>query len=305
MNHRSTPAQGESFSETMAAAFPSLAGLLRFPEEDDGRSLADAAQRDLESTLQLLAERARYVMGASGVAIALCDGEGMVCRASAGPSAPPLETQLQVDSGLTAESIRTREILRCDDADNDRRVDQESCRALGVKSVMVTPLMRERQPIGVFELLAERTHAFEERDITVLKRLSAMVLTALDHAEAANRAASKTSAAAIEESKRGTHPSPVEELAAESVPDLTREVGEIHRCSVCGFPVSASRSVCLDCEKGKKIEPEPSEAVEEEAVLFPLQDATPAEHGWLASTCYLAAVMAAVVAILWLVFRLH
>jgi GAF domain-containing protein len=308
MDHGSNLAQA-SFAETMAAAFPSLADLLRFPEEDDGRSLADAAQRDLESALQLLAERARYVMGASGVAIALREGEEMVCRASAGPSAPPLETPLQVDSGLTAESLRQREILRCDDADNDQRVDQDSCRALGVKSVMVTPLLRQRQPIGVFELLAERSYAFEERDVTVLQRLSAMVLTALDHADAATRAVKETKAVVEEIEESGsaiaTQPPAKAAILTGSTPDLTKEVGEIHRCSVCGFPVSASRSLCLDCEKGKKLEANAAEQKEEDAPVFALQNDTPAEHGWLASACYLVSIMVTVVAILWLVFRLH
>jgi len=103
MDQSSTLAQDGSFSGMTAVAFPSLTDLLRFPAEDDGKSLAEAANRDLESALQLLVERAQYVMGASGAAIALRDGEEMICRASAGPSAPPLETQLQVDSGLTAE----------------------------------------------------------------------------------------------------------------------------------------------------------------------------------------------------------
>lgn len=306
MAHGSTPAQ-ESFSETMAAAFPSLADLLRSPEEDEGKSLADAAQRDLNSTLQLLAERARYVMGASGVAIALRDGDEMVCRASAGPSAPPLETQLQFDSGLTAESIRQQQILRCDDAEHDQRVDQESCRALGVKSVMVTPLLRQHQPIGVFELLAERSYAFEERDITALKRLSAMVLTALDHAEAATRATSETPAGAvadIEESEGRKLPLPIE-AQQHSASELTKEVGEIHRCSACGFPVSATRALCLDCEKGTKVETAAAEQVEEDSSVFASPFEQTAEHGWLASACYLIAIMATVVGILWLVFRLH
>lgn len=301
------------FSETMAAAFPSLADLLRFPEEDDGKSLADAAQRDLESTLQLLAERARYVMGASGVAIALRDGEEMVCRASAGPSAPPLETQLQADSGLTAESIRQLQILRCDDAESDERVDQDSCRALGVKSVMVTPLLRQRQPVGVFELLAERSYAFEERDVTALKRLSEMVLTALDHADAARQAAKETASGEIEESGRAVaiEPEPAKEATrgAESTPDLTKEIGAIHRCSVCGFPVSASRNLCLDCEKAneraKKPEAAAPEPIEDDTPVFALQNDTPAEHSWLASAFYLFSIVLTVVAILWLVFRLH
>lgn len=297
-----------------AAAFPNLPGLLRFPAEDDGKSLAEAARRDLESTLQLLAERAQYVMGASGAAIALRDGDGMICRASAGPSAPPLETQLQVDSGLTAESIRKRQILRCDDAESDRRVDQASCRALGVKSVMVTPLLRQREPIGVFELLAERSYAFEERDVAVLERLSAMVLTALEHADAVEQAASEIAA-------RTTENEEVEEphCATEDVPltseetflkpavgvDLVQEVGQIHKCSACGFPVSASRDVCLDCEKARRSETGASAAENSTLPVFLSEYATLPEHGWMASAFYVVAIMLTALAIVWLVFKLH
>src|SRR5579862_161961 len=43
----------------------------RFPADDSSKSLTEMAQRDLEAALQLLAERAQYITGASGAAIAL------------------------------------------------------------------------------------------------------------------------------------------------------------------------------------------------------------------------------------------
>src|SRR6266851_6561512 len=134
-------------------AAPAVREALRFPGEDGGKSLSEMAQRDLNTALQLLAERAQYITGASGAAIALREGENMVCRASAGPSAPELGAHLQVDSGLSGESIRTQQILRCDNAETDARVNWESCRALGIVSIMVMPLLREREVSGVFELL--------------------------------------------------------------------------------------------------------------------------------------------------------
>ena len=133
---------------------------LPFPGEDGGKSLTEMAQRDLDATLQLLAERAQYITGASGAAIALRDGENMVCCASAGATAPALGAHLQTDSGLSAESVRTRKILHCDDAETDPRVNQESCRALGIASVVVMPLVRDDEVYGVFELLAGRPARF-------------------------------------------------------------------------------------------------------------------------------------------------
>src|SRR5579863_2288639 len=71
----------------------------RFPAEDAGRSLAEMAQRDLDAALQLLADRAHYITGASGAAIALRRGEhrDLLCRASAGSNAPQLGTLLSME----------------------------------------------------------------------------------------------------------------------------------------------------------------------------------------------------------------
>lgn len=158
---------------------------MRFPAEDEGRSLAEMAQRDLTATLQLLAERAQYITGATGAAIALKDEQDMVCRASAGSSAPEVGALLQVNSGLSGESVRTRQTLRCDDATTDGRVNRESCEALGIRSVVVMPLLRGDEVIGVFELFSDKANVFEPRDLTALERMGAMVHAALEHSAAA------------------------------------------------------------------------------------------------------------------------
>ena len=162
-------------------------GLLKFPGEDDGRSLTHMAQRDLDAALQLLAQRAQYITAASGTAIALREEREMICRASAGSSAPPLGSHLQVDSGLSGESVRSRQILRCDNAETDSRVNRDTCKALGIASVIVMPLIDNDEVVGVFELFSEREAAFEERDVVALQRLAEMILTAVEHAAAAKR----------------------------------------------------------------------------------------------------------------------
>jgi putative methionine-R-sulfoxide reductase with GAF domain len=352
MDHGGTHAQAAGIAK-VAPAFPASPDFFRFPAEDDGRSLADAARRDLESALQLLAERAQYIMGASGVAIALRDGEEMVCRASAGPSAPVLESRFQVESGLTAESIRQRQVLRCDDAESDGRVDRESCRALGVRSVMVSPLLRQRQAIGVFELLAERSYAFEERDVTVLVRLSEMVLTALEHADGVAQAATEVVAGEVtpdEVTPNEVAAQPAEEVSVDEVfvdqicvdeisvdkigvdeikeapiaieelprgipepillPDLSQEIGQIQKCAACSFPVSANRSLCLDCEKAAKSSADDlqqlnPQQLNNEGSEFMAPYGESSAHGWLASCFFVVAIMMTALAILWLVFRLH
>jgi GAF domain len=140
-------------------------------------SLSEMASRDLDAALQLLAERAQYITDASGAAIALRRGRhnDMFCRASAGSSAPELGALLSMEYGLSGESVRTREIQRCDDAQNDARVNREGCRRLGIASVIVLPIISQDHVLGVFELFSGKPYAFDERDLSALQRLGAMV----------------------------------------------------------------------------------------------------------------------------------
>ena len=114
----------------------------RFPGEDGGQSLAEMACNDLDAALQLLAERAQYITGASGAAIALRRGEhnDMLCRATAGSNAPELAASLTPEDGTFRKSVRRRQAMRCDDAENDPRVNREGCRRLGISSSSSCPL---------------------------------------------------------------------------------------------------------------------------------------------------------------------
>lgn len=160
---------------------------LRFPGDDGGRSLAQMAESDLDAALQLLADRAQYITGANGAAIALRrDGRNdMQCRASTGSNVPELGALLSTEFGLSGESVRTRKALRCDDADRDPRVNREGCRQLGIASVVVMPVVNDDEVMGVFELFSGKVNAFGERDLTALRRLSEMVETAVKLARAA------------------------------------------------------------------------------------------------------------------------
>jgi hypothetical protein len=170
---------------TLASAMPVSA--VRFPGEDGGHSLAEMAQRDLDAALQLLADRAQYITGASGSAIALrrSGKNDMLCRASTGENSPELGALLSTEFGLSGESVRTRRALRCDDAERDARVNREVCRELGIASVVVMPVVNDDEVLGVFELFSGKANAFGDRDLSALQRLSDMVETAVRLARAA------------------------------------------------------------------------------------------------------------------------
>src|SRR5438105_7220158 len=127
------------------------------PEQDNRQSFDDMAigiELDLEPGISIIAERAQALTGATGAAIALRKGDEIVCRARTGRTAPDLGVRLQANSGLSAESVRTGEVLLCDDTESDPFVDLASCRRLGVRSILVAPLRQFRRTLGIFEVLS-------------------------------------------------------------------------------------------------------------------------------------------------------
>ena len=133
--------------------------------------------------LQFIAERALAISGASGVAIALAEGRDIVCRGTAGDTAPPLGLKLDLRSGLTAICYTTGTVVRCDDSDKDARVDREACRSLGVRSVVAVPL-REAQGtgvkvVGLIEAFEKESFGFTDGDVRELSLLAELTIEAI------------------------------------------------------------------------------------------------------------------------------
>lgn len=137
----------------------------------------------LEVVLNEIVEQACLATGATGAAIVLKRDSEMVCRASSGSTAPDLGSLLDTSSGLSGTCLRTLRTERCDDVLTDGRADVAASFRLGVRSVMVMPLIREDKLLGVFELFSSRACAFGDRDERTLEALASRTLTSLERAE--------------------------------------------------------------------------------------------------------------------------
>jgi len=124
--------------------------------------------------LAVVAQRAQAFTNASGVAIALSEGNAdeIVCRARSGASAPDVGASLRVDGTFTGLCIQTGKELRCDDCETDTRVDTAAIRALGIRSMVVTPIRDENKVVGVLAAFAPTPHAFTITHVAVLKTMA-------------------------------------------------------------------------------------------------------------------------------------
>jgi GAF domain-containing protein len=134
---------------------------------------------DLEPAIGVITERAQALTGATGAAIALRSGSEVICRARAGRTAPDVGIRLQTDSGISAECLRSGEIVLCNDAEDDPQVDLASCRRLGVRSILAAPLRQFHRTLGIFEVLSASPKAFTQQHATTMQLLASMMVAAI------------------------------------------------------------------------------------------------------------------------------
>jgi putative methionine-R-sulfoxide reductase with GAF domain len=175
----------------------------------------EALGTDLDAGLFLIARRAQTFTRAGSAAIALTEGQDMVCRANAGLSAPPLGAHFRIGSGFSGECVRTGLLLRCDDSETNPCVDRESCRSLGIRSMIATPIYRDASIIGLLEVFSEDAYAFGSEAELVLPRLAEIISDAVHRAGSARQDLPAKLGNVDDEF-------PVEELADLSLPELSR-----------------------------------------------------------------------------------
>ncbi len=136
---------------------------------------------DLQAVMDLIAARTQELTQAGGVVIELLEGETLTARAASGRAASFLELGEAGVAGLSRECVRTGEILCCNDAERDPRVDLHSCRRLGARSLIVVPLVYDRQPVGVMQVQSPELYAFSAMDIHTLQLMAGLIGAAMSH----------------------------------------------------------------------------------------------------------------------------
>jgi|SRR5579872_1925245 len=142
-----------------------------------------SADLALDLVLHDLVERITQATHATGGAIAIQQGGEFVCRATAGETAPGLGTRINQKSGLSALCIQSKTWQLCEDTRDDARIDAAVIAELGVRSILVFPVLRDGL-MGVIEIFSAEGKAFSERDVDILRKFSAEIVGSIDEAGA-------------------------------------------------------------------------------------------------------------------------
>ncbi len=126
----------------------------------------------LDLALNELVVAATTLIHADAAAVALARGDQMVCRATTGDHAPDLGIPIHARTGLSGACIRSRSPQNCRDTESDELVDPDVSRLLGIRSILVVPILDGQDPVGIIEAFSRRPSAFSPADEFLLQQLA-------------------------------------------------------------------------------------------------------------------------------------
>src|SRR5438309_9539863 len=110
---------------------------------------------EVDGAMALIADQARNVANASGVAIGLLEGDNLVYRAGSGGAAAYIGRYVKAALSVARAS---GEILRVENTQTDARIEAAICRQFGAKALLIVPICRGRAVVGAIEILFSDAH---------------------------------------------------------------------------------------------------------------------------------------------------
>jgi putative methionine-R-sulfoxide reductase with GAF domain len=175
----------ETFQQVLASAFvvqesqidrKSLSAVMELEQ------LVARGELDLDGAMYQVAECARNVANATGVAIALLKGGQLIHRAGSGSAASDIGRQVTAALTVSAHVDGTREILRVEDAQTDKRIEASVRRQFRARSLLILPIYQTRTLVGVLEVMFGEPHAFQDAEVLIYqlmaRRIEASILQA-------------------------------------------------------------------------------------------------------------------------------
>lgn len=253
--------------------------------------------RSQSDELMVIAQRAQAFTNASGTAIALSEGNAdeFTCRARSGAAAPEVGTTMRLEGSFTGLCVQTGKELRCDDAETDTRVDTNAIRALGIRSMVVTPIKEDNKVIGVLACFAPTAHAFTITHVAVLKTMADQITGSLQKDRRMREEGVSPEPAPSPAFPKTAPAAPAAPPPVVIKPSVSNGNGTAAAPAKSAFPVVSRVEIARPAEPSSTISPKKEEKRPEARANFGTLDAMAAKDGKSGANFKILAAVAVVV----------
>lgn len=134
---------------------------------------------DLSAVMDAAAAKAVELTDADGAVVELLEDDAIVYRSAHGLAEAQLGLRMPVANSLSGSVLTSRRAALCSDSESDDRVNREACRKVGLRSMVIVPLIADDAAIAVMKLVWKEPRVFndgEEQIAQLLANMTAMLM---------------------------------------------------------------------------------------------------------------------------------
>ncbi|MYM36909.1 GAF domain-containing protein [Duganella sp. FT50W] len=134
---------------------------------------------DLSAVMDAAAAKAVELTAADGAVVELLEDDAIVYRSAHGLAEAQLGLRMPVANSLSGSVLTSRRAALCSDSESDERVNREACRKVGLRSMVIVPLIADGAAIAVMKLVWKEPRVFndgEEQIAQLLANMTAMLM---------------------------------------------------------------------------------------------------------------------------------
>lgn len=130
---------------------------------------------DIANIMDIVVQKTQLITNSDGASMELIEKSEIVSSAASGIAEKFLGLRLDIDISLSGECIRKRIPLISNNIEIDDRVNKNVCRQIGVKSMIVLPLICNNIVVGVLKVLSRKTNHYSEEEISILELMTGLI----------------------------------------------------------------------------------------------------------------------------------
>lgn len=137
---------------------------------------------DLGNIMDLVTQRTKEITNADGASVELIEKTELVYSSVSGMAQRFLGLRLNIENSLSGQCIQKRVPLISHDIETDDRVNKAACRQIGLRSMIVVPLIYLDEVVGIMKVLSGEPNHFKDEDIKTLELMSGLIAAGMYNA---------------------------------------------------------------------------------------------------------------------------
>ncbi|WP_167761282.1 sensor domain-containing diguanylate cyclase [Duganella callida] len=137
---------------------------------------------DLSAVMDAASAKAVELTDADGAVVELLEEDAIVYRSASGIAEAQLGLRMPVANSLSGRCLTTRTACLCTDSEIDERVNRDACRKVGLRAMVIVPLIAGDEAVAVMKLVWTEPREFCHNEAEIAQLLANMTAALMQRA---------------------------------------------------------------------------------------------------------------------------